>query len=86
MRQRISLVAMTCLALLVPAAAARANATQFTTVEAPAELLFGGATESALDQIADLGATAIRIQLAWDLVAPDADARTAPSFNATDPN
>lgn len=86
MRQRISIVVVTLLALLVPAASANASARQFTTVEAPAELLFGSGPEAALDQIADLGADAIRIQLAWDLVAPDADARTAPVFNATDPN
>lgn len=84
MRQRILLVLVTCLALLAPAAAARASARQFTTVEAPAELL-GGDPGPALDQIRSLGAAAVRVQLAWDQVAPDADAARAPSFNATDP-
>lgn len=84
MPKRILLAIVTCLAVLVPAAAANANARQFTTVEAPGELL-GGNPESALDEIEALGATAIRIQLHWDLVAPDPDGRTAPVFNATDP-
>ncbi len=86
-RQRILLVVVTCLAaILVPSLGAQASSRQFTTVEAPAELLFGSSPESALDQVAALGATAVRIQLSWDLVAPDPDARTAPSFNQTDPN
>jgi len=85
-RHRILLVVVSCLALLVPAAAASANGTQFTTVEAPSELLFSGSPDAALDQIRDLGATAIRIQLSWSLVAPDANAKRAPSFNQTDPN
>jgi hypothetical protein len=85
-RHRILLVVVSCLALLVPAAAASANDSQFTTVEAPSELLFGGSPDAALDQISDLGATAIRIQLSWSLVAPDPNAKKAPSFNATDPN
>jgi hypothetical protein len=84
-RHRILLVVVTCLALLVPAAAASASSRQFTTVEAPNELLFGGSPDAALDQIAELGAGAIRIQLEWRLVAPDPDAKRAPSFNATDP-
>jgi hypothetical protein len=84
-RQRFSIVVIACLALLAPAAAAHANARQFTTIEAPGELLFGASPEDSLDTIADLGADAVRIQLAWDLVAPNPDARTAPSFNATDP-
>jgi hypothetical protein len=85
-RQRILLVVVTCLALLVPAVAAQANSQQFTTVEAPSELLFSGSPDIALDQIKDLGAGAIRIQLTWNLVAPDPTASRAPVFNATDPN
>ena len=86
MSNRISLVVVvTCLALLAPAAAAHASARQITTVEAPGELLYGGAPDAALDTIADLGAGAIRLQLAWRDVAPDPDATRAPAFNATDP-
>ncbi|HKG04362.1 MAG TPA: cellulase family glycosylhydrolase [Conexibacter sp.] len=86
MRHRILLVVVSCLALLVPAAVASANGSQFTTVEAPSELLFSGSPDVALDQIRDLGATAIRLQLGWSSVAPDPNAKKAPSFNATDPN
>ncbi|HEX5145592.1 MAG TPA: cellulase family glycosylhydrolase [Conexibacter sp.] len=86
MRHRILLVVVTCLAVLVPSAAASANGSQFTTVEAPSELLFSGSPDAALDQIKDLGATAIRLQMSWSLVAPNAGSRSAPSFNATDPN
>lgn len=86
MRHRILLVVVTCIVLLVPAAVASASSRQFTTVEAPSELLFSGSPDAALDQIEDLGADAVRIQLAWSLVAPDPDAKRAPSFNATDPS
>lgn len=85
MRQRISLVVVTCLALFLPAAAAHASSRQFTTVEAPDELL-NGSPDHALDEVQSLGATAIRIQLLWKTVAPDPDAARAPRFNATDPN
>ncbi len=86
MRHRILLVVVTCTALLVSAAVAGASSRQFTTVEAPSELLFSGSPDAALDQIDELGATAIRLQLSWNLVAPDPEARRAPSFNQTDPN
>jgi len=85
-RHRILLVVVTLSALLLPAAAASADGRQFTTVEAPSELLFSGSPDAALDQIKDLGATAIRIQMNWSLVAPDAGSAHAPSFNQTDPN
>jgi hypothetical protein len=83
-RQRILLVAMTGLALLVPAVTASANSKQFTTVEAPRELL-SGSPGQALDQVKSLGADAIRIQLSWRGLAPSPDANRTPSFNATDP-
>ncbi|HMJ04194.1 MAG TPA: cellulase family glycosylhydrolase [Conexibacter sp.] len=86
MRHRILLVVVTCIALLLSAAVAGAGNRQFTTVEAPSELLFGGSPDAALDQIDELGATAIRLQVSWNLVAPDPTARRAPSFNQTDPN
>jgi len=85
-RHRILLVVVTCLAVLLPASLASANSRQFTTVEAPAELLFSGSPDAALDQIRDLGATAIRLQLSWSSIAPDPNATRAPSFNQTDPN
>jgi hypothetical protein len=48
--------------------------------------LLNGAPGPALDEIDDLGADAVRLQLSWRGLAPSPDARTAPSFNATDPN
>ncbi|MBS1870065.1 MAG: cellulase family glycosylhydrolase [Actinobacteria bacterium] len=86
MRHRILLVAVSLIALLLPAALADASSRQFTTVEAPSELLYSGSPNAALDTIKDLGATAIRVQLIWSQVAPDPDATRAPSFNQTDPN
>jgi cellulase (glycosyl hydrolase family 5) len=83
-RHRILIVIAACLVLLLPAASASASSRQFTTVEAPAELL-NGAPEHGLDVIQSLGATAIRIQLTWASVAPDAGSTHAPAFNATDP-
>jgi hypothetical protein len=85
-RHRILLVVVTVAALLLPASVAGANSRQFTTVEAPSELLFSGSPDAALDQIRDLGATAIRLQLSWSSVAPDPNASRPPSFNQTDPN
>ncbi|ADB51837.1 glycoside hydrolase family 1 protein [Conexibacter woesei] len=84
MRQRILLVLATGLTLLVPAVAANASSSQFTTVEAPRELT-RGSPGAALDEIESLGADGIRIQLGWREVAPSPDSRTKPSFNATDP-
>ncbi|HXE45239.1 MAG TPA: cellulase family glycosylhydrolase [Conexibacter sp.] len=87
MRYRILLVVVTLTALLLlPAAAANASSHEFTMVEAPTELLFSGSPDAGLDTIKDLGATAVRIQMNWNLVAPDADSTHAPSFNQTDPN
>lgn len=87
MRQRILLAAVvTCLlAALVPAATAEASSRQFTTVEAPFELL-DGAPDGSLDLLQSLGVTAIRIQMPWASVAPSPDASRPPAFNATDPN
>ncbi len=85
MRHRILLaVLVLCLAALVPAAEAGASSRQFTTVEAPAELL-SGAPDGALDLVKSLGATAIRVQMGWASVAPSPASSRAPVFNATDP-
>jgi cellulase (glycosyl hydrolase family 5) len=85
-RHRILFVVALLTALLLPASVAGANGSQFTTVEAPSELLFSGSPDAALDTIEDLGATAIRVQMSWASIAPAPDARRAPSFNQTDPN
>ena len=86
MRHRILLVVVTLLALLAAAAVASANGRQFTTVEAPSELLFSGSPDAALDQIRDLGATADPPPAVVELGRARRDAKQAPSFNQTDPN
>ncbi len=85
MRQRILLVVVTCLALFIPVAAANASTKQFTTFEAPSELLNGNPGPT-LDEIKALGATAIRIQMPWNTIAPSPTAKSTPSFNQTDPD
>ncbi|MDW5596375.1 hypothetical protein VSS74_18660 [Conexibacter stalactiti] len=85
-RQRILLLLVSALALLVPAVAASANSSQFTTVEAPRELTTTDVSpDPTLDEIQSLGADGIRIQLGWRFLAPSPESRTKPSFNATDP-
>lgn len=85
MGHRILLVVATCAAVLVSATVAAASSRQFTMVEAPDELLFSDSPDQALDLIHELGAQAIRIQVNWRRVAPEPDAKAAPSFNQTDP-
>jgi len=83
-RRRIPLV-LAATALLAPAATASASPSQWTTVEAPNELLERD-PGAALDQIASLGADGVRLQLRWDRVAPSPRARRAPRFDAADPS
>ncbi|HST42096.1 MAG TPA: hypothetical protein VLK58_21430 [Conexibacter sp.] len=85
MPQRFLLVLVTSLAALALSGSAHANRTQFTTVEAPAELL-NGAPDAGLDQVEALGAQAIRIQIPWRSVAPAPESRRAPRFDARDPD
>ncbi len=51
MRRPIPLLLVSLLALLVPTTVASANSTQFTTLEAPNELLNSGSPDAALDEI-----------------------------------
>ncbi len=83
MRRRLPLV-LAATALLAPAATASASPSQWTTVEAPNELLERDPS-AALDQVVSLGADGIRLQLRWDRVAPSPRARRAPRFDAADP-
>ncbi|MBB4663557.1 cellulase family glycosylhydrolase [Conexibacter arvalis] len=66
-------------------ATANASRSQYTTVEAPSELLNGN-PGPALDEIESLGAEAIRLMVAWREVAPEHESNRKPSFNSTDPN
>ena len=85
MPQRLLLLAATAVALLACSATALASRSQYTTIEAPAELL-SGAPDDALDTVRELGAQGIRILIPWRELAPAADSRRAPRFAARDPD
>jgi hypothetical protein len=78
-------LAVLCLLLLALPAAARASTAQVTSFEAPRDLLDPAARQGALDEIGGFGIQALRIVLYWHDVAPDADASSHPSFDATNP-
>ncbi len=70
-------------AVRVPVAgASRGQATFF---EAPAELLNPLTRPRAIAKLQKLGVSALRIELNWHAVAPAANSRRRPSFDATDP-
>lgn len=71
-------------ALLIPATAAAAPA-QWTTFEAPRELLSDTQRDGALDEIAALGVRRVRALVYWRDYAPAADSATKPAFDAADP-
>lgn len=82
------LLRTTLLALLILAAgagSANAGKEQVTYFEAPRDLLDAGTREASLDEIAGLGARHLRVLLTWRRVAPAAESRVKPSFDATDP-
>jgi hypothetical protein len=75
-----------CLAALALAAPAAASSTQTVTFEAPRDLMDPAARPDALKELESLGVRALRVQLRWTDVAPDADLRVKPSFNETEPD
>lgn len=70
--------------VLVPGSAS-ASAGQWTSFEAPGELLDDGQRDSTLDEIRDLGVTRVRVLVYWRRFAPAPDSRRRPNFDATDP-
>lgn len=82
-------LAASVLGALALAPGAHANASQTVFFEAPRDLSAGPTTvesrAAALDTIGSLGARALRINLRWYDVAPDPEAASKPSFDATDP-
>jgi hypothetical protein len=87
-RVRSALVALVLLcAGGATAAPAGASPGQFTTFEAPAELLSSGdgVRVQTLTELQALGVDSIRMTMYWQNVAPSADARQRPRFDATDP-
>lgn len=66
-------------------AGAQASKSQEVTFEAPRDLFDPAKREAAFDEIAGLGAHALRIVLYWKDVAPDHDSRIKPKVDMTDP-
>lgn len=80
------LLALTLLAaLLVAVPAAHAKPGEEVTFEAPRDLFDPALRESAFQQIDSLGATALRIVLYWQDVAPDPASRIKPRLDMADP-
>ncbi len=78
---------LTLSVLLLLAAPAAASERQYTSFEAPREILGADATvrSDTLDRIKGLGVRDLRILLYWKSVAPQADARSAPAMDERDP-
>src|SRR5438876_806390 len=58
---------------------------QRLTFEAPRDLLDPAYRDGALAELASLGVHSLRVVLYWHNVAPAADSRVRPNFDATDP-
>jgi hypothetical protein len=81
------MLSLAAVAACCPAASV-ASTRQFTSFEAPAELLNAGdaARTRTLNELQSLGVDSIRMNVFWETVAPDPNARHRPSgFDATNP-
>ena len=78
-------VASLCGGLGLVAPVASASHSQIDFFEAPAQLLSASARPHALAQLQTLGVRALRVELHWHDVAPGANARTRPAFDASNP-
>jgi hypothetical protein len=67
------------------ASQALASHSQANYFEASTELLNAHTREHALAQLKHLGVRALRVELAWQYVAPGGNSATKPSFEATNP-
>src|SRR3954451_1060347 len=74
------------LVLLAAVPSAHAAKTEEVTFEAPRDLFDPAQRTSAFDEIAGLGAHALRIVLYWRDVAPDRDSRVKPKLDMSDPS
>jgi hypothetical protein len=81
----ILLVCLLAVAGAVRPAPAAASHDQLTYFEAPRDLLDPAHREGALDLLASLGVRALRVELYWDGVAPGANDRRRPDFDAANP-
>jgi hypothetical protein len=74
------------IAFAVPGATpALASHSEITFFEAPGDLLNSRTRTAAFAQLQTLGVTALRVELHWHDVAPAANSRKRPHFDATDP-
>jgi hypothetical protein len=73
--------------LAVAPRAALASRSQWSVFEDPRNLVGSGVAkrQSTLEQIQNLGADTLRVQVRWSDVAPGRSARSKPSFDATNP-
>jgi Cellulase (glycosyl hydrolase family 5) len=89
LRIRVLLCALlTCSALgagALGASQALASHNQANYFEASSELLNAHTREHALAQLKHLGVRALRVELAWQYVAPGSNSATKPNFEATNP-
>lgn len=81
------LLGLLAAALLLPATAASAAQTQELTFQDDDELIFSTPERVAatLDELAVLGVDRVRVSVFWATVAPAADQRSRPAFDAADP-
>lgn len=82
-----ALIAVCTLAFLGAAGApsALASHSQITFFEAPQELLSPATRAHAVSQLQWLGVKAIRVEMTWQALAPEPDARHRPTFEASNP-
>jgi len=81
----ISLLACALLAGSAGATQALASHTQITFFEASADLLNARTRPHVIARLQHLGVHALRVELAWHDVAPNAESATKPNFEATNP-
>jgi hypothetical protein len=86
LRAVLVLSAAVAVALALPGDAA-ASRSQWSMVEDHGYLVRSGpdVRDATLNEVAALGADALRIEVKWSEVAPDPSANTQPVFDATDP-
>ncbi len=71
--------------LALAPASASASPTQWTSFEAPSELLDDSRRDITLDEIRDFGVTRVRAIVYWRNFAPKPNSRRRPKFDASDP-
>lgn len=91
LRHRIYLCALLAACSLAGSAiagagTAAASKSQTTYFQAPSELSNPATRPKALEQLEELGVNAVRVEVAWSVVAPEAESRFKPHFDAREPS